>query len=123
MNLQKWPAMVAYIVNLIMAAVVAFNFLPAATARGISVGVVALTSVVVALLIHPPALAAATGAFQTLVLALSSYWLHLNDHQIAAIVGIFGLITAVITHTLGTPQIAHQVGKTVTDMERAQASR
>ncbi len=123
MKLQNYPAMAAYIVNLVMAAVVSFHFLPAATAHGVAVAVVALTSLVVAFMVHPFVLGAATGAFQTFAVALSAYWLHLSDQQTGSVVALFGLIAAVITHTLVVPLVAHRQGATVTELERGQARR
>jgi len=120
---KDYPAMVAYIVNLAVAAVVSFHFLSAGTAHALETIVVALTSVIVAFLVHPFVFAAATGAFQTFVVALSSYWLHFSDQQVAAVVGIFGFAVAVITHSKVTPLAAVRAGTTVEEREKAKLSR
>lgn len=110
MDPQKYPAAVGYIVNVIMAAVVAFNFLPQSTAHAVAVAVVALTSLVVAFLVHPFVVGAATGAFQTLLVAVTAFGFHLTDEQTAGAVGLFGLIAAFITHRLVIPTVARRAG-------------
>jgi len=106
MSPSNYPAAVAYVVNLIMAAVVSFNFLPVNTAHAVSVAVVALTSLVVVFLSRPIAVPAATGAAQTFLVALAGFGLHLSDAKIAALVGVVGFVTAFVTHQLVIPTSA-----------------
>lgn len=106
MSPSNYPAAVGYIVNVIMAAVVSFNFLTPSTAHAIAVAVVALTSLIVAFMVRPFLVAAATGAFQTFITAVAAFGFHLTDQQIAGVVAIFGLIAAIITHQLVIPAAA-----------------
>jgi hypothetical protein len=118
MPVKNYPAAVAYVVNLVVGAVVAFGFMSPATASGITAGAVALTSLAVAFLVHPFMLGVATGAFQSFLIALAGFGFHLDDQRIAGAVALFGLVATVIMHVLGTPQVAHRQGTTVAEMEK-----
>jgi hypothetical protein len=117
MDPSKYPAAVGYVVNVVMAAVVSFGFLSHTAAQGLAVAVVAATSLVVVFLVKPFALGAATGAFQTLLVAVAAFGFHLTDQQIAGAVGIFGLVAAVVTHVLAIPAVAVRKGTTVYQMD------
>ena len=110
MSPSKYPAAAGYVVNMVMALIVSFNFLTASQAQYVSTIVVALVSVAVAFMVKPFILGAATGAFQSLIVGLSAFALHLTDGQISAVVAIFGLIAAVVTHTLVIPNVAAKAG-------------
>lgn len=112
MSPSNYPAAVSYVVNLIMAVVVSFDFMSPSTAKVVATAVVALTSLVVVFLVHPFALATATGAFQTFVVSLAGFGLHWDDARIASVVGVFTFIAAVVMHSLGTPLSAARAGTT-----------
>jgi hypothetical protein len=117
MSPSNYPAAVAYVVNLIMAAVVAFKIMPVSTAHYVAVAVVALTSLVVVFLVKPIAVPAATGAFNTLIVAVSAFGFHLSAEQLAAAVGIFGFVVAFVTHQLVIPTVALKAGRTANERE------
>ena len=119
MPVKNYPAAVAYIVNLIVAAVVAFGFMSPTAAHAVTTGAVALTSLAVAVLVHPFLLAVATGAFQAFLVALGGFGFHLSDQWIAALVGLFAFAAAIITHHSVTPLHAHRAGTTVAALEAA----
>jgi hypothetical protein len=123
MDPSKYPAAVAALLNIIMGVVVSFNFLSPTAAHVVATVVLAATSLLVAFLVHPFVLGAATGAFQTFLVALAGFGFHLTDQRIAALVAVFSLIAGVITHALGTPVVAHKQGTTVAELDRSAARR
>lgn len=94
MSPQSYPAAIAGLLNTLMAVVVAFNFLPVATAHAITVAVVALTSLVVVFLVRPVTVAAAVGASQVFLVSLGAFGFHLSDEKMALVTGV---VTAVLT--------------------------
>jgi len=118
---SNYPAAAAYIVNVVMAALVAFHFLSQTTAATVATVVVALTSLVVAFMVHPFVWAAASGALQTLLVGLAGFGLHWSDQQISTVVALAGFVAAVVTHTLVIPVSARRRGTTVAEIERSAA--
>jgi hypothetical protein len=113
MSPSSYPAAVATILNTLVAALVSFNFLSATAAHAIVVAVVAATSLGVVFLVHPFAVSAMTGAFQTFLVALGGFGFHLSDEKIAALVAVVGLIAGYIVHRNATPLVAFRKGTTV----------
>jgi energy-coupling factor transporter transmembrane protein EcfT len=121
MKPQNYPAAVAFVLNLVAGTLVASNFMSAHTADIVITAVVAATSLVVVFLVHPLVLAAATGAFQSFVVAVAAFGFHLSDHQLAFIVALFNFAAGVTTHAGVSPWSVARQGTTVRELEAAAA--
>jgi hypothetical protein len=117
MSPKNFPAAVAYLVNLVVGTLVAFNFLSDSTAHAVATVAAAVTALVVVFTVRPLILSAAAGAFQTFVVALAAFGFQLTDHQLAAVVAIFTFAATVVTHVLGTPVAAARQGTTAYQLE------
>lgn len=119
MKPQNYPAAVAFVLNLVASTLVSFNFMSARTAEIVITAVVAGTSLVVVFLVHPFVLAAATGAFQSFVVAVAAFGLHLTDHRLSLIAATFNFAAGAITHSSVSPWSAVRQGTTVRELEAA----
>jgi len=121
MSPKLYPAAAGYIVNMVVSALLAFHVLGVAQGRAAATGIVALTSLVTAFLVHPPTVAVATGAFQTFAVSLAGFGFHLHGQQLASVVAIFGFVAAIVTHQHVIPRVAAKQSITGNELDRRRA--
>jgi hypothetical protein len=107
MNLHgiRWyPAQWQVALSAVLALVVAFGFLSQTAASYVSTAGMALFALVTAALTRPWDIPLVQGAAATFLTGLAAFGLKWDDHQIAAVVTVLGLLMGYFIHNQVTPK-------------------
>lgn len=99
-----YPAAWSGALTTILAAVVAFGFIPQTAANYVTASGVAVLGLVSAFLARPWVVPTITASMATFLTSLAGFGLHLSDAKIAGVMGIATMVLTWVTHTNIVPK-------------------
>jgi hypothetical protein len=115
------PAAILYIVNAVIALLVAWGLHLSTDATGaIDTIVTGVLTVIAAFLVRPVALSVVVAALVTIATAFSAFGLHLSQDRITATAAVASIALGALLHALGIPAVAAAQGKTGTQVQLEQ---